>query len=81
MSNRSFLDRYRWYLFLGAFAINLMFVILKNAVPALNEVYMVVNVLSGVLLVAGIIGFVKHRTERDYGPSSDDAPPSRSDRQ
>ena len=31
-------------------------------------------ILSIVLLTAAAVGFIKHRTERDYGPSPDDLP-------
>ena len=36
MSNPTFVDRYRWWLFLGAFAVNTSFVILKYAMPSLR---------------------------------------------
>ena len=64
MGNPSFVDRYRWWLFLGAFAINLPFSAIKVAVPELTAVYSVVNVLSVIPLVAGIAGFFYHGHRR-----------------
>ena len=67
MGNPSFFDRYRWWLFLGAFAINLPFSAMKVSMPELTAVYSVVNVLSVIPLVAGIAGFFHngHRKRRE----------------
>ena len=67
MTNPSFVDRYRWWLFLGAFAINVPFYLLKIGIPDLGAVYSVVNVLSAILLVAGIAGFFNngHRKRQE----------------
>ena len=67
MTKPSFVDRYRWWLFLGAFAINVPFYLLKIGIPELAAVYSVVNVLSAILLVAGIAGFFNngHRKRQE----------------
>ena len=53
----AFLDRYRWWLFLGSFAINLFFYAVASAAPALEGVRLIVNVLSVIPLIMGIAGF------------------------
>ena len=64
MNNPSFVDHYRWWLFLGAFAINVPFYLLKIGIPELTAVYSVVNWLSVIPLVAGIAGFFVHAKRR-----------------
>ena len=44
-----------------------MFVILKSAILAFTGAYMVVNVLSAIPLVAGIVGSVSHRAATPMG--------------
>ena len=43
-----------------------MFVILKSAILAFTGAYMVVNVLSAIPLVAGIVGSVSHARRRRW---------------
>ena len=62
----SFLDRYRWWLFLGSFAINLFFYAVASAAPALEGVRLIVNVLSVIPLVMGIAGFFVHARDRRW---------------
>ena len=81
MSNPSFVDRYRWWLFVGAFAVNTLFVVLKYAMPAFEGAYAVVNVLSVIPLAAGIYGFVTHARRRRWEQADKDYRESQSEQE
>ena len=70
MSNRSFLDRARWYLLIAAFVVTPVARIIDANL--FNTGGVLIVILPIVLIIAAIVGFVKHRTERDYSPSPDD---------
>ena len=66
MSNRSLIDRYRWWLFLGSFGIQILsrLIIDFNPLVALG-----ISIVAAIALLSGIVGFVSHaqrrRKERD----------------
>lgn len=64
--NPSFIDRYRWYLFLGSFGVNAVMIGLRSAIPELAGMYSIVNILSAIPLVMGIAGFVSHARHRRW---------------
>lgn len=69
MSNRSFLDRARWYLLIAAFVVAPMARIIDTNLFDTGGV--LTAILPTVLIIAAIVGFVKHRTERDYGSGAE----------
>ena len=66
MKKPSFLDRYRWWLFLSYFGIRAVLLILKNIKPEFSGIYVMVGFLAVVPLVAGIVGFFVHRRDRRW---------------
>ena len=66
MSNPSFIDRYRWWLFLGSFGIQ----ILASATGSISVwLALGISVIAAISFLSGIAGFISHaqrrRRERD----------------
>ena len=62
----TFIARYRWWLFLGAIAGNIVLRVAARFSPELGGVYLVFDILSGVPFVMGIAGFISHARSRRW---------------
>ena len=66
MSNRSLIDRYRWWLFLGSFGIQ---IVASSTASISLWVSLGISIVSAIAFLSGIAGFIAHaqrrRKERD----------------
>ena len=61
MSNRSLIDRYRWWLFLGSFAIQ----ILASSTASISIwVALGISIIAAISFLSGLAGFIAHAQRR-----------------